>query len=373
MDFREEYKKSAESLSPDKEAMERMKAAVLAEIAEEQSSGAAPGASADNNAGSPEQKKSFPFRRIAYIGGAVAACAVITVSAFTFLPMIKGADNMIWETSSAAVESSIKSAADTNGTGAEVSGAGAADSAPAADSAADMAEDAAADAYDDRDFDATAESAAATDSVVGSVNPDSIIASLRPAGTQPDAESDGAQSEAPAEDGYDDDIDEIPDNDCDNGAGAEINKGHDSVEPAEPDRGNPDTGTGFAETCDAGSAETGVTADIQLSTGESGFEETAEIWFTCDSSYDCDIMTEEEYEEPEPDPVLVFGSGWITFSGNRYYPAPSVTAGSIRDPLVISFQNPTDGKYYHVKLSSDKRELEIYTSDWKFISGWAKK
>lgn len=370
MDFREEYKKSAESLSPDKEAMERMKAAVLAKIAEEQSSGAAPGGSADNKAGSPEQKKSLPLRRIAYIGGAVAACAVITVSAFTFLPMIKGADNMIGETYTAAVESSIESAADTNGTGAEISCAGAADSAPAADCAADMAEDAPADASDDRDFDATAESAPAIDSIENTVNPDSIIASLRPADIQPDAESDGAQSEAPAEDGYNYDIDEIPDNDCDNVAGAETNKGHDSVGPAEPDRGNPDTGTGFAETCDAGSAETGITADIPLSTGESGFEETAEIWFTCDSSYDCDIVTEEE---EEPDPVLVFGSGWITFSGNRYYPDSSVTAGSIRDPLVISFQNPTDGKYYHVKLSSDKRELEIYTSDWKFISGWAKK
>ena len=371
MDFREEYKKSAESLSPDKEAMERMKAAVLAKIAEEQSSGAAPGASADNNAGSPEQKpkKVLQFRRIAYIGGAVAACALITVSAFTFLPMIKRADDMVEETfSSAAVESFISAAENTNGTGAELSGTGAADSAPTIDCAADIAEDAAADSFDDRDIDATAESAPAIDSIENTVNPDSIIASLRPADTQPNTKSDSAQIEAPAEDEYDDDIDEIPDNDYDNGA--EINKGHSSVEPDEPDRGNPDADIWFDETCDAGSTETGSTADIPLSTGESSPEDTMEIWFTYDSSYDCDIVTEEE---EEPAPVLVFGKGWITFSGNRYYPDSSVTAGSNRNPTVISFQNPTDGKYYHVKLSSDKRQLEIYSSGWKFISGWAKK
>ena len=267
----------------------------------------------------------------------------------------------------------MNAAADTNGTGAELPSAGAVDTAANMEFGGEIAEDAAADGFDDRDIDATAESAPAIGSIESTVNPDSIIASLRPADTQPDAKSDSAQSEAPADDVYDDDIDDIPDNGYDNGAGAEINKGHTSVEPDEPDRGNPDTGIGLAETCDAGSAETEATADIPLSTGESSPEETTEIWLTYDSSYDCDIMTEEEYEEPEPDPVLVFGKGWITFSGNRYYPAPSVTAGSIRDPLVISFQNPTDGKYYHVKLSSDKRELEIYSSDWKFISGWAKK
>ncbi len=59
MDFREGYKNSAETLSPDKQTVERMKAAVLQQI--------------------DAPKKAFPFKRIAYIGGTVVACLVIAV------------------------------------------------------------------------------------------------------------------------------------------------------------------------------------------------------------------------------------------------------------------------------------------------------
>lgn len=119
MDLREEYKKSMESSSPDREAMDRMKAAVLAKIA-----------AGEGEPGIPEvnkERKPLPLRRIAYIGGAAAACAVIAVSAATIIPNIRGANDMVsaGESSSAAESGSAASiqasaGADTSGdTGAE--------------------------------------------------------------------------------------------------------------------------------------------------------------------------------------------------------------------------------------------------------------
>ena len=72
MKFSEEYKKSAENMSPDRQTIDRMKAAVLKELQEHPDAPAEP-------PGNP--KKPLPLRRIAYIGGAVAACAAITVAA----------------------------------------------------------------------------------------------------------------------------------------------------------------------------------------------------------------------------------------------------------------------------------------------------
>lgn len=73
MDFREEYKKSAAEINPDQETVDRMKAAVMARLSEE------------NITSEPERKKP-PLKKIAFIGGAAAACAVITVSAVSLLP-----------------------------------------------------------------------------------------------------------------------------------------------------------------------------------------------------------------------------------------------------------------------------------------------
>ncbi len=65
MDFREEYKRSAEMLSPDEQTVKRMKEAVLQKAAQPQ--------------------KTFPFKRIAYIGGSIAACIVIGIVGITAL------------------------------------------------------------------------------------------------------------------------------------------------------------------------------------------------------------------------------------------------------------------------------------------------
>ncbi len=67
MDFREEYKKQAEVMTPSAEAMERMTAKIMEQV-------------------NAPVKKAIPFKRIAYIGGTVAACAVIAVGAVRLLP-----------------------------------------------------------------------------------------------------------------------------------------------------------------------------------------------------------------------------------------------------------------------------------------------
>ena len=59
MDFREEYKKSAEVMTPSAEAMERMTKNIMEQI-------------------NAPAKKAIPFKKISYIGGAVAACALIS-------------------------------------------------------------------------------------------------------------------------------------------------------------------------------------------------------------------------------------------------------------------------------------------------------
>lgn len=69
MNFREEYKNSIEIAGPSAEQLERMKSNVLAQAA-------APA------------KKALPLKRIAAVGSAVAACAVISVAAVNILPRI---------------------------------------------------------------------------------------------------------------------------------------------------------------------------------------------------------------------------------------------------------------------------------------------
>ena len=67
MNFREEYKKSAEVMNPSDEAMERMTKNIMEQV-------------------NAPAKKAIPFKKISYIGGAVAACAIITVGAVKLLP-----------------------------------------------------------------------------------------------------------------------------------------------------------------------------------------------------------------------------------------------------------------------------------------------
>lgn len=422
MDFREEYKKSAESLSPDNEAMERMKAAVLAKIAEEQSGGAAHGAPADNKAESPEPKpkKPLPLRRIAYIGGAAAACALITISAFTFLPMIKRTNGMIEDISfsatagTAQINSSAadfaqatETAMDEDGFAPETATVEAAEiTRPAADSAtsdsktaengshsaeAEVSQDSPEDVTPDDGTDTAVPEA--PENVV--TEPD--IAEEAPAYEVPAAGDDSGESDAGVFDSGAPD-EEIPDNELpDKSASA------DSLPDMFPnDTGNGGAGESFADDSDpAQDTDPILTEDAAITVDSSGtfdaVKETAdsnviteeayfteEIGYTGDAAFteeeifteECDMTLEDtvvETEEPEmPDPFLVFGNGWVTFTGNRYKSDKTVTAGSIPSPIVRSFTNSGDGKDYHVKLSADYKKLEIYSSGWKFLGGYSR-
>ncbi len=74
MNFKEEYKNSIEIMGPSAEQLERMKKNIL------------------EQAKAPE-KKAIPFKKIAYIGGAVAACAVISVAAINIVPRLSGGNS----------------------------------------------------------------------------------------------------------------------------------------------------------------------------------------------------------------------------------------------------------------------------------------
>ena len=100
MKFSEEYKKSAENMNPDRQTIDRMKAAVLKELQEHPDAPTQP---------LEEPKKPLPLRRIAYIGGAVAACAAITIAAVNLVPSLKASNGMI---SSGAIADSSVAAAD---------------------------------------------------------------------------------------------------------------------------------------------------------------------------------------------------------------------------------------------------------------------
>ncbi|MBS6586849.1 MAG: hypothetical protein KH345_11925 [Eubacterium sp.] len=133
MKFSEEYKKSAENINPDRQTIDRMKAAVLKELQEHPDAPAQP---------LEEPKKPLPLRRIAYIGGAVAACAAITVAAVNLVPSLKASNAMI---SSGAIADSSASAAEIAGNETAAPEFLMIQNAATAGSAEDIAEEAAAD------------------------------------------------------------------------------------------------------------------------------------------------------------------------------------------------------------------------------------
>lgn len=133
MKFSEEYKKSAENINPDRQTIDRMKAAVLKELQEQPDAPAQP---------LEEPKKPLPLRRIAYIGGAVAACAAITGAAVNLDPSLKASNAMI---SSGAIADSSASAAEIAGNETAAPEFSMIQNAATAGSAEDIAEEAAAD------------------------------------------------------------------------------------------------------------------------------------------------------------------------------------------------------------------------------------
>lgn len=82
MNFREEYIKAVEEITPDRQTIDRMKANVL---------------------NMTRTKRAFPFKTVAAVGGTAAACAVITLAAVRIAPnLAKNFDNLIMQSVSMA-------------------------------------------------------------------------------------------------------------------------------------------------------------------------------------------------------------------------------------------------------------------------------
>ena len=337
MDLREEYKKSMESSSPDREAMDRMKAAVLAKIA-----------AGEGEPGIPEVnkgRKPLPLRRIAYVGGAAAACAVIAVSAATIIPNIKGANDMVTAGESSSAASIQESAGvDTTGnTGAEVAG----DAAATVDTIPGEIQS-----------DTKATDCTASDSIA--ITWEGSLDDNMP---NPEAGYDPEDGQT-AEELPDGDIDVMPDMRPNTGADTTPNKGSTTPEEPpvsdEPDNSASDSITGLPDkgyTGDAwgfGSAEIcatvepdtsdmpnpGFAGDPTVSTGEYAWEETEEL----DMTLEDDEALDTEEAVPEREITIVFSGGdWVSYAGEKYTlckrKPPEGTPVSAVDPVTRMHYN----------------------------------
>lgn len=333
MDLREEYKNEMESVSPDREAIDRMKAAVMAKIAAGEGEAGIPG----------EKKKPLPLRKIAYIGGAVAACAVIAVSAATILPSVNKNNGMISEaeisaTASGANEISGGGAADTAGSH-ETGSAANADTFRTEDDVAveettdGTAEVASDTATDDRFWDDSPDSGGVIDSITDSVPDDAATPDVIPS-DEPDKVSDTSPGKSDDNKGWHD-------------------FGENTLEPSYTDDGrNPEVGFDTADIIDKPDTDQG---DLGI-TGECTMEDfmTGDNSFDFDETADCAEETEEELDTEEApevrEEIIIFtGRGWITFQGERYQKINMAAGAGER----LQAYDPASGKHYTVvkKLS----------------------
>lgn len=320
MDFREEYKKSMESNSPDRETIDRMKAAVMAQLEN----------SAQNEV--PE-KKPLNMRRMYYAFGALAACAVIAVSAATILPNVSKNSEIV----SAADTSSNAAAEITNG-----DETGSAESA-----AAGIADDSAMDAPE-----------VCTEEIILLETEDSsgMLQTNEDIAYPNDTTS--SRGDIPADTGN---------SGSDNGINSLPNE---SVIDTEPPKKSESTEIvdnvvdDANETVDIGDDkyDNAEAPDEALSTIEpdmdkgSVIEGTWEISETCDATEeitdDCfeETMESEETTESEPKKIIFSGKGWITYDGERYNEVNDVNGGG----TIRTAYDPINKTYYNVVLYNGK-------------------
>lgn len=384
MNFKEEYKKSADSISPDKEAIDRMKAAVLAEIAKEPEKSAA------------EARKPLPFKRIAIIGGAAAACAVITISAINLLPSINSTGSMVEEANGS---SSVSMAEDTVSYSTTANDSGAKAQEISADLSSEEECSCATDDAAKTDIIESGAATAAAESVTakpeaaeafpsepsaagGQVNGiqteqeeaqtlDAAVSAEIYYGTyecsdtatpdfspQPDADADGKRPDT--------DVvmtasePDMPDeaNDAGREETVELAETAEATETYEViDRGNPTTGGSPEEPCE--------TTD-SVETQECGeFSEEA----TSEASY------EETYEAPSPEdsvPKLVLtGKGWLTYDGKRYNEDKEIKPEEMQELVITKSQNVMDKRFYYVNLDGDI--LMLYDENMDFVGAYRKR
>ena len=378
MKFSEEYKKSAENINPDRQTIDRMKAAVLKELQEQPDAPAQP---------LEEPKKPLPLRRIAYIGGAVAACAAITVAAVNLVPSLKASNAMI---SSGAIADSSASAAEiagnetaapefsmiqnaaTAGSAEDIAEEAAADEAPADEAPADEAPADEAPADDAYGFD---NGIAGTDGIIYN---DNRYENENPgAGDAPIPEQ---SAEAVPAEGAADSISDstnkghtnpafAPDGSANEFVPVTYEVPEDSTDESLVDNEHPNPESGVIDT-------SGNTTSDNGSSTEESWAETLDC---CDSTEEISISWEATYE-PDDDRgnpsaggawvIVRSPQGWLTADGERYDAVKNAAAPA--DISVFYWANsPVENKDFCLVIDGDM--LYLFDDQMNYLGGYKKR
>ena len=373
MKFSEEYKKSAENINPDRQTIDRMKAAVLKELQEQPDAPAQP---------LEEPKKPLPLRRIAYIGGAVAACAAITVAAVNLVPSLKASNAMI---SSGAIADSSASAAEIAGNETAAPEFSMIQNAATAGSAEDIAEEAAADEApaDEAPADeAPADDAYGFDNGIagtdGIIYNDNRYENENPgAGDAPIPEQ---SAEAVPAEGAADSISDstnkghtnpafAPDGSANEFVPVTYEVPEDSTDESLVDNEHPNPESGVIDT-------SGNTTSDNGSSTEDSWAETLDC---CDSTEEISISWEATYE-PDDDRgnpsargawvIVRSPQGWLTADGERYDAVKNAAAPA--DISVFYWANsPVENKDFCLVIDGDM--LYLFDDQMNYLGGYKKR
>lgn len=363
MKFSEEYKKSAENINPDRQTIDRMKAAVLKELQEQPDAPAQP---------LEEPKKPLPLRRIAYIGGAVAACAAITVAAVNLVPSLKASNAMI---SSGAIADSSASAAEIAGNETAAPEFSMIQNAATAGSAEDIAEEAAADEAPADEAYGFDNGIAGTDGIIYN---DNRYENENPgAGDAPIPEQ---SAEAVPAEGAADSISDstnkghtnpafAPDGSANEFVPVTYEVPEDSTDESLVDNEHPNPESGVIDT-------SGNTTSDNGSSTEDSWAETLDC---CDSTEEISISWEATYE-PDDDRgnpsaggawvIVRSPQGWLTADGERYDAVKNAAAPA--DISVFYWANsPVENKDFCLVIDGDM--LYLFDDQMNYLGGYKKR
>lgn len=363
MKFSEEYKKSAENMNPDRQTIDRMKAAVLKELQEQPDAPAQP---------LEEPKKPLPLRRIACIGGAVAACAAITVAAVNLVPSLKASNVMI---SSGAIADSSASAAEIAGNETAAPEFSMIQNAATAGSAEDIAEEAAADEAPADDAYGFDNGIAGTDGIIYN---DNRYENENPgAGDAPIPEQ--SAEAVPAEGAADSISDSTnkghtnpafsPDGSANEFVPVTYEVPEDSTDESLVDNERPNPESGVIDT-------SGNTTSDNSSSTEDSWAETLDC---CDSTEEISISWEATYE-PDDDRgnpsaggawvIVRSPQGWLTADGERYDAVKNAAAPA--DISVFYWANsPVENKDFCLVIDGDM--LYLFDDQMNYLGGYKKR
>lgn len=363
MKFSEEYKKSAENINPDRQTIDRMKAAVLKELQEQPDAPAQP---------LEEPKKPLPLRRIACIGGAVAACAAITIAAVNLVPSLKASNAMI---SSGAIADSSASAAEIAGNETAAPEFSMIQNAATAGSAEDIAEEAAADEAPADDAYGFDNGIAGTDGIIYN---DNRYENENPgAGDAPIPEQ---SAEAVPAEGAADSISDstnkghtnpafAPDGSANEFVPVTYEVPEDSTDESLVDNERPNPESGVIDT-------SGNTTSDNSSSTEDSWAETLDC---CDSTEEISISWEATYE-PDDDRgnpsagdawvIVRSPQGWLTADGERYDAVKN--AAPPADISVFYWANsPVENKDFCLVIDGDM--LYLFDDQMNYLGGYKKR